>query len=439
MNLSEHLNLIAAEAAQKCTACGRCVEACPTRRIAGLSNVEAPRSIINELKNFTEGQQNHSLSARAWVEVCNGTGECNRVCPEGINFRQWMSIAKLKLKSETPEEERVKGSAEQFRRMAQAVRLLASMQVPSDELKKILAPARGRKADLVFYYGCNVLRSPHIIFNVMDILEAIQLEFQALGGTGNCCGIVQFMGGDFGTYERIAGKTYDAFSSMEAKRVITWCPTCQLQFGEVYHDHAKPAFSIEHVTEFLASNSDQIARRIVRSMHKRAVIHEHGGLPGVVQGTRKLMSLIPGLEIVDVPQNRDFGYQCSRVSKYPEQQAEVHRTIAENAKSAGVDLIITIYHGCHRQLCGTEGQYPYEVLNFTDVLAYALGSGRPDLYKAYKKGGDIHDAVRSAEEFLRQNGIRVTGHEELLTQEIFGEPGISRRPALDTKPISFST
>jgi Fe-S oxidoreductase len=436
--ISEYLDVVADAAADKCTACGRCVEVCPTRQIAGLSNDDAPMSIIEGLKGLTKGQK-YGASSRSWIEVCNGNGECNLVCPEGINVRQWITISKLKLKCLTPEDERAKASAQQFRRMAQAVHLLASMQIPSDQLKKIQAPAKGRKSDLVFYYGCNVLRSPHIIFNVMDILESIEVDFQAFGGTANCCGVVQFMGGDVGTYERISGKTYDSFSAMGAKQVISWCPTCQLQFGEVYHNHANPAFGVENVTEFLARNADRIARKIVQPMRKRAVIHEHGGLPGVVEGTRKLMSLIPELEIVDVPQNRDFGYQCSRVAQYPEQQAEVHRTIAENAKTAGVDLIITIYHGCHRQLCGAEGQYPYEVLNFTDVLARALGGGRPDLYKAYKKGGDVHEAVRSAEEFLRQNGVRVAGHEELLTQEIFGEPGISRKPMLVAKTVSFST
>lgn len=437
MGISEHLNLVAEEAASQCTSCGRCVEVCPTRRIAGL-NDESFATIIEGVKTLTRRQE-YPLASKSWIEACNGNGECNLACPESINVRQWITISKLKLKCEAPEIERVKTSAQQFRRMAQAVHLLASMQVPSDDLKKIQAPAKGRKADLVFYYGCNVLRSPHIIFNVMDILEAMGLPFQAFGGTANCCGVVQFMAGDLGTYERISGKTYSSFSTMGAKRVISWCPTCQLQFGEVYHDHAKPVFEVEHVTEFLAANADHLARHIVRPIHKRAVIHEHGGLPSVVQATRKLMNLVPGLEIVDVPQNRDFGYQCSRVAQYPEQQAEVHKTIAENAKAAGVDLIITIYHGCHRQLCGAEGQYPYEVLNFTDILAQALGGGRPDLYKAYKKGGDVHDAVRSAEEFLRQNGVRVTGHEELLTQEIFGEPGISRKPIANGKLVSFST
>jgi len=35
--------------------------------------------------------------------------------------------------------------------MAQAVRLLASMQLPSETLKKILAPAEKRTADVLFY------------------------------------------------------------------------------------------------------------------------------------------------------------------------------------------------------------------------------------------------------------------------------------------------
>jgi len=30
-----------------------------------------------------------------------------------------------------------------------------------------------QRADVIFYMGCNVLRTPHIVFNVMDILDAI--------------------------------------------------------------------------------------------------------------------------------------------------------------------------------------------------------------------------------------------------------------------------
>ena len=434
--LLEYLDSTAADLLSRCTECGRCVEVCPIVPLVELADAK-PAEVIAQVKRLTEGKS-YSAEARRFTEACNGSGQCNAACPEGINVRQWLSIAKLKLKTELPEAERSLNSGQQFRRMAQALHLLASMQLPSEDLKRILAPAKSRTADLVFYYGCNVLRSPHIIFNVMDVLDALDLEYEVLGGTANCCGVVQFMAGDLKTYERIAPKTYGALSGMGAKTVISWCPTCQLQFGETYHDYARPSFDVGHVAEFLAGYRDKIAERIVKPLPKRAVIHEHGGVKGVVESTRRLMEIIPGLQIVDVPQNREFGYQCSRVAQYPEKQNEVHRIIAENAKAAGVDLIITIYHGCHRQLCGAEGQYPYEVKNFTDVLAEALGAGRPDLYKAYKIGGDVYEAIRSAGSYLEQNGVRVKGMDDLLQRELFGEPGISGSPSRSEEG-SFST
>jgi len=86
--------------------------------------------------------------------------------------------------------------------MAQAVRLLASMQLPSETLKRILAPAERRSAEVLFYTGCNVLRTPHIVLNVMDILDALELDFDVVGGTAHCCGVYQFQEADLPTYER---------------------------------------------------------------------------------------------------------------------------------------------------------------------------------------------------------------------------------------------
>src|SRR5262249_60644055 len=87
-----------------------------------------------------------------------------------------------------PREVGAANAANRFRHMAQAVRLLASMQLPSETLKKILAPAERRTADVLFYTGCNVLRTPHIVLNVMDILDALELDFDVVGRTPHCCG-----------------------------------------------------------------------------------------------------------------------------------------------------------------------------------------------------------------------------------------------------------
>jgi Fe-S oxidoreductase len=299
------------------------------------------------------------------------------------------------------------------------------MQTSPGDLKRIIAPAAGRKADIVFYFGCNVLRSPHLVFNVMDILDAIDVEYEVLGGTAHCCGVVHYLKGDAEVYGRMAGQTKANLDRMSAAKVLAWCPTCQLQFNNAYKTLSGSDESMGHITGFLASQLHRISPLVKHSIPKRAVIHEHGGMEGVVEATRSLMQAIPGLELVDVPQNRDFGYQCSRVVQHPEAQAEVHRVMAENAEKAGVDVIITIYHGCHRQLCGAEGQYNFEVKNFTDMLAEALGLGRTDHYKGYRTSGSILQAIESAEVFLKQNGVSLNSDQvELLKREIFGELGL---------------
>jgi heterodisulfide reductase subunit D len=437
--LTEQFDTDLEDALARCTSCGKCHEVCPNRAGGRLAPADGA-AIVDQVKHLTRGGDASSSSAD-WVEACTGSGECNDVCPENINVRRWLSILNLKRKVRTrPKEERRAAGDELFRTMAQAVRLLASMQMPNQDRDALLAPGRGRKADLVFYYGCNILRSPHLIFNVMDILDAIGIEHEVIGGTANCCGVLQYMSGDLGTYERIAGRTAGTFEAMGAKEVLSWCPTCQIQFGENYNPFTAPSFEMGHVTEYLAGKADLIRPRIKHGLKKRAVIHEHGGVPGVVDGTRKLMHLVPDLEIVDVPQNREFGYQCSRVVQDRAVQEDIHRQIAENALAAGVDLIITIYHGCHRQLAGAEGRYPYEVKNFTDVLAEALGAGRPDYYKQYKKGGDIETAVASAEAFLVQNGISLNADQvAMLKAEIFGEIGIGGSTDGAKADLSYST
>lgn len=434
--LAEFLDTTAAEAVQRCTRCGKCVDVCPVVPLVGLPAGRG-QAIVEGVVALTSGGDGTPEALR-WTEGCNGSGPCIEACPEGINVRQWLSIAKLRVLARRPQEERAEGASERFRMMAQAIRLLSSMQVPARDLRRILAPVGSRRSKVVFYYGCNVLRSPHIIFNVMDILETIGVEHEVIGGTATCCGVVQFMGGDLATYGRVSGKAFGAFEAMGAETVVTWCPTCQLQFGEIQAPAAGPRFDITHVTEFLATQLDSLRGAMTHPVRKRAAIHEHGGVPGVVESARQLMAAVPGLEMVDIPQNREFGYQCSRVAQYPEQQAAVHRAIAEAAQAAGIDLLITIYHGCHRQLAGAEGLYPFEVKNFTDVLAEALGRGREDIYKQYKKGGDVEQAIVSAAEFLRQNGVHVDDHVTMLEREMFGEPGISAgRPT--SAPVSFST
>jgi heterodisulfide reductase subunit D len=424
---AERLEALAADAADRCTACGKCFEACPTAREVGL-DAGAAVARVGELVALTRDDP-PAADLQKWLNACDGSARCSDACPEDINVRQWVTIAKLKsLQASRPREEGVANAAGRFRHMAQAVRLLASMQLPSETLKRVLAPAERRTADVLFYTGCNVLRTPHIVLNVMDILDALELDFDVVGGTAHCCGVYQFQEADLPTYERMGHRTFQRFGQSGASRVLTWCPTCTKNFDELEKDVEAPSFDLGHVSEFLAANIDALRARFRDDLpRRRVVIHEHLGIGATVASIRNLLSAVPNLELLELEQDSGFSYACGgQAAKFKEREQAIHRGLVMGAVAAGADTIVTMYHSCHRALAGAEAIYPLRVVNFTDILAEALGrGGHPDYYQLYKKGGAMDEAVAVARGFLQSNGVKVDENAvKSLTADIFNETGL---------------
>ena len=48
----------------------------------------------------------------------------------------------------------------------------------------------------MFYTGCNVLKTPHIALLALDIMDALGIRYQVMGGPSHCCGVVQMRPGD---------------------------------------------------------------------------------------------------------------------------------------------------------------------------------------------------------------------------------------------------
>ena len=426
---ADRLEALVAEAADRCTGCGKCFEACPTAREIGLDAGEA-KARVGELSALTLNGGQAADGLQKWLNACDGSARCSAACPEDINVRQWVTIAKMKaLDAARPREVGAANAAGRFRHMAQAVRLLASMQLPSETLKKILQPAERRTAEILFYTGCNVLRTPHIVLNVMDILDAMQLDFDVVGGTAHCCGVYQFQEADLPTYEKMGHRTFQRLGQSGASKVLTWCPTCSKNFDELEKDVEEPFFDLGHVSEFLAANIETLKARFVDQPKRRVVIHEHLGIGATVDSIRKLLGAVPNLELVELVQDSGFSYACGgQAAKFKDRERAIHRGLAEGAVAAGADTIVTMYHSCHRALAGAEAVYPsLKVVNFTDILAEALGrGGHPDYYRLYKAGGAMDEAVAAARQFLSSNGVRVDeASVQSLTADIFDETGLA--------------
>src|SRR5205085_10170295 len=120
-----------------------------------------------------------------------------------------------------------------FRTMSRGVRGLSRLQMPPETLARF-APShetRTSPPDVVFYTGCNVLKTPHIALLCLDILDLLQVDYEVMGGVGQCCGVYQYREGDFATNSKVANATIDGLAAAGASTVLSWCPSCQISIG----------------------------------------------------------------------------------------------------------------------------------------------------------------------------------------------------------------
>ena len=93
------------------------------------------------------------------------------------------------------------------------------------------------------------------------------------------------------------------------------------------------------------------------------------------------------------------------------------------AEADDVDVLVSLYHGCHGQLAGLQTEKKFEVLNWTDILVQALGQ-QPydDVNKRYRMQSDWDMVLDEGEIFLKANGIHMD-REWLkgLLPDIFGQ------------------
>jgi len=78
--------------AEACTRCGACFRACPMIAPAGLGDAD-PEETAAGIIGLTTGGAG-TAAAVSWASVCSGSGNCIPACPEGIDTRFMVQLAR---------------------------------------------------------------------------------------------------------------------------------------------------------------------------------------------------------------------------------------------------------------------------------------------------------------------------------------------------------
>jgi heterodisulfide reductase subunit D len=394
-----------------CTRCGKCVEACPVTEPGG---VEAePRAVIEgviDILRLGEGSE----AARKWANACVLTGACIKACDYGVNPRFLLSMARLAMtRSENEPADRRRRGVEGFRKVARDVTRISRLQLDDELLRRLGqksgAPETTDAPDFVFYTGCNVLKTPHIALLALDIMDRLGASYRVMGGPAHCCGIVQMRSGDIETSGRFAQSTMDKLARSKSGQVVSWCPSCHVQFTEVTLPTvektrgARP-FEMTPFLLYLRQNLERLRPLLRSRVEMRVALHRHPGIAGVVEAAEDILRAVPGVDLVDLGQPA-VGLMSNYFRALPAYRRQLQRSELDAAEKARVDALVAVYHADHRELCAHERDYPFRILNVLELVGESTGFRYADEFKRLKKLQDIDAIVADCRELAAKHGL----------------------------------
>src|SRR6266404_5827823 len=237
-----------------CTRCGKCVEVCPSVKPGGIPDTRSEDIISGVLDLVRRGDGPEA--SRKWAASCMLSGECIKACDYGVNPRFLLAIARLGIaKAEHELPDRRRQGVERYR----------------------------------------------------DIRDVLGVTYQVMGGPSHCCGIMQLRPGDIEISGRMGSSTMEKLSHSKSGQVISWCPSCYVQFTEltlptIERQGGSRPFEITPFIRFLDGRLVQLKPYLQRRVEMRVALHRHPGLSGVMEAAAEILGAIPGVELVDLKQ-----------------------------------------------------------------------------------------------------------------------------------------
>lgn len=385
-----------------CTRCARCVEVCPVVPHGAAFGAE-PRQVIGGVLDLLRTGAAPEAASSDWLHGCNGCGDCIPACPEHVNPRRLLMLASMHdaaRESRTPQ---------LFRRMARSIKLMIAMQLLPSEYSRLFMPTRPRKAKMVFYTGCNALRTPNLMFNTMAVLDALEVDYEVAGGPSSCCGVIASKWqGELQVGGRVTVHTIKRFEAFEPEKVLNWCPTCDIHMNETMQGFVPREYEFDHVTDYFMTRAERLKELFVQEIPRRVVLHAHHGMPAIGRNVESLLRSIPGLEVVETVLESSYTCGGSGCSKTPSLQAQEHQHLIDRVRFHQADALVTLYHGCHMAFMGLERTEDFEVVNFTELLAQALGQApHSDRLKELRHLDDWRAIVEASQPLLQKNGLSI--------------------------------
>jgi Fe-S oxidoreductase len=188
------------------------------------------------------------------------------------------------------------------------------------------------------------------------LLEYAGIAFGTLGAEESCCGDPAHKLGADKIFSELAIKNTDLFMRTGVKKILTTSPHCLNTFRNNY-DGLKGSVASEHYTELLDRLVTAGRLRPILEVASTVTYHDPcylGRHNGIYEAPRRVLLSIPGLKLVEMPDNRERSLCCGGggggawCDTPRSRRLDVLRV--EQALGTGAEVIATACPYCTRML-----------------------------------------------------------------------------------------
>jgi Fe-S oxidoreductase len=221
-----------------------------------------------------------------------------------------------------------------------------------------------------------------------------------------CCGDSSFFLGDIDKGSKCAEDLVAAFSGFQPETVILWCPTCQCRFDRTITPAMDVPFQLLSFPQYVAGNMDKL--RLSDAAAGTVTLHEpcKSAYTGVDrEGARQVLCRLPGVTLREMKHHGEETMCCGSgaISWFPESCARLREDRLKEADQTGVERLVTVCHYCSQTFASELFHYGFDMTNYVNLVAEAMGIQRLDKFKTYACWKDLDRILEDADPFIRES------------------------------------